>query len=84
MKFVTNHAVIYSLKGKRTFSSLKEQQISIVAIEHVRSISTSGLKYELNNEQFPPACNGISNEAENDEFSINTSHPVWLFINHIE
>ena len=84
MKFVTNHAVIYSFKGKRTFSSLKEQQISIVAIEHVRSISTSGLKYELNNEQFPPACNGISNEAENDEFSINTSHPVWLFINHIE
>jgi hypothetical protein len=63
---------------------LKEQQISIVAIEHVRSISTSGLKYELNNEQFPPACNGISNEAENDEFSINTSHPVWLFINHID
>ena len=84
MKFVTNHAVIYSFKGERTFLSLKEQQISIVAIEQIRSISTSGLKYELNNEQFPPACNGISNEAENDEFSINTSHPVWLFINHIE
>ena len=84
IRFITNYAVIYSFKGKRTFSSLIGQQISIVAIEHVRSISTSGLKYELNNEQFPPACNGISNEAENDEFSINTSHPVWLFINHIE
>ena len=84
MKFVTNYAVIHSFKGKRTFSSLIGQQISIVAIEHVRSISTSGLKYELNNEQFSPACNGISNEAKNDEFSINTSHSVWLFINHTE
>ena len=84
MKFVTNQAVIYSFQGKRTFSSLKGQQISIVAIENVKSISTVGLKYELYNEPFPPTCNGISNEAENDEFSINTSHPVWLFINHIE
>ncbi len=84
IRFITNYAVIYSFKGKRTFSSLIGQQISIIAIEHVRSISTSGLKYELNNEQFSPACNGISNEAKNDEFSINTSHPVWLFINHTE
>ena len=84
MKFVTNHAVIYSLKGKRTFSSLKEQQISIVAIENVKSISTVGLKYELNNEPFPPACNGISNEAESDEFTIETTEPIWLFINHLD
>ena len=84
MKFVTNHAVIYSFKGKRTFSSLKGQQISIVAIENVKSISTVGLKYELNNEQFPPACNGISNEAESDEFTIETTEPIWLFINHLD
>ena len=84
MKFVTNHAVIYSFKGKRTFSSLKAQQISIVAIENVKSISTVGLKYELNNEPFPPACNGISNEAESDEFTIETAEPIWLFINHLD
>ena len=83
IRFITNYAVIYSFKGKRTFSSLIGQQISIVAIEHVRSISTSGLKYELNNEQFPPACNGISNEAESDLFTIETSDPIWLFINHL-
>ena len=84
MKFVTNYAVIYSFKGKRTFSSLKGQQISIVAIENVKSISTVGLKYELNNEQFSPACNGISNEAESDEFTIETTEPIWLFINHLD
>ena len=82
--FVSNFAVIYSFKGKRTFSSLKGQQISIVAIENVTSISTVGLKYELNNEQFPPACNGISNEAESDEFTIETTEPIWLFINHLD
>ena len=82
--FVSNFAVIYSFKGKRTFSSLKGQQISIVAIENVKSISTVGLKYELNNEPFPPACNGISNEAESDEFTIETTEPIWLFINHLD
>ena len=84
IRFITNYAVIYSFKGKKTFSSLIGQQISIVSIEHVRSISTSGLKYELNNEQFPPACNGISNEAESDLFTIETSDPIWLFINHLD
>ena len=82
--FVSNFAVIYSFKGKRTFSSLKGQQISIVAIENVKFISTVGLKYELNNKPFPPACNGISNEAESDEFTIETTEPIWLFINHLD
>ena len=83
-----NDVTVLGTMGRREDHSLGNlhvlDEISIVAIEHVRSISTFGLKYELNNEQFPPACNGISNEAENDEFFINTSHPVWLFINHIE
>ena len=82
--FISNFAVIYSFKGKRTFSSLKGQQISIVSIENVKFISTVGLKYELNNEPFPPACNGISNEAESDEFTIETTEPIWLFINHLD
>ena len=82
--FISNFAVIYSFKGKRTFSSLKGQQISIVAIEYLKSISTVGLKYELINEPFPPACNGISNEAESNEFTIETTEPIWLFINHLD
>jgi len=82
--FITNFARIYCVKGQQTFQSKKGQQISITAVEEVSSITTKGLKYALNNELFPPACNGISNEAEGDEFSINTSHPIWLFINHIE
>ena len=80
--FVTDHACIYCFKGGKTFSSTKGQQISITAIEHVLSINTIGLKYTLEKESFPPACNGISNEAEGEEFTIDTSHPVWLFINH--
>ncbi len=81
--FVSDYASIYCCKGKRSFPSIKGQQISIVAIDPVESITTTGLKYALNCESFPPACNGISNEAEGNEFSIDTSHPIWLFINHI-
>lgn len=80
--YVTDYAKIYCVKGQQTFLSKKGQQISIAAIGHVSSITTKGLKYALENKPFPPACNGISNEAEGDEFSIETSHPVWLFINH--
>ena len=83
MKFVTNYAVIHSFKGKRTFSSLIGQQISIVAIENIQSISTVGLKYELKNKSFPPACNGISNEAIGEIFTIKSTEPIWLFINHL-
>ena len=83
MKFVTNYAVIHSFKGKRIFSSLIGQQISIVAIENIQSISTVGLKYELKNKSFPPACNGISNEAIGEIFTIKSTEPIWLFINHL-
>jgi thiamine pyrophosphokinase len=83
MKFVTNYAVIHSFKGKRTFSSLIGQQISIVAIENIQAISTVGLKYELKNKSFPPACNGISNEAIGEIFTIKSTEPIWLFINHL-
>ncbi len=82
MNFFSDHAIIYSFKGKRTFSSLKGQQISIVSIEQVHSISTVGLKYELNSEPLPPSCSGISNEAISDKFTIETTEPIWLFINH--
>ena len=80
--FVSDYASIHCCKGKRSFPSIKGQQISIVAIEPVESITTNGLQYALDNEPLPQACNGISNAAEGTEFSIDTIHPVWLFINH--
>ena len=83
IQFITNYAVIYCTQGKKIFSSLVGQQISIVAIESIQSISTVGLKYELKNEPFPPACNGISNEAIGKTFTIESTEPIWLFINHL-
>ena len=83
IQFITNYAVIYCTQGKKTFSSMAGQQISIVAIENVQPISTVGLKYELKNEPFPPACNGISNEAIGKTFTIESTELIWLFINHL-
>ena len=83
IQFVTNYAVIYCTQGKKIFSSLAGQQISIVAIEKVQSISTVGLKYELKNKPFLPACNGISNEAIGKTFTIESTELIWLFINHL-
>ena len=83
IQFITNYAVIYCIQGKKTISSVAGQQISIVAIENIQSISTVGLKYELKNEPFPPACNGISNEAIGETFTIKSTESIWLFINHL-
>ena len=83
IQFLTNYAVIYCTQGKKTFSSVAGQQISIVAIENIQSISTVGLKYELKKKHFPPACNGISNEAIGKTFTIESTELIWLFINHL-
>ena len=84
IQFITNYAVIYCTQGKKIFPSVVGQQISIVAIENIQSISTVGLKYELKNENFLPTCNGISNEAIGEIFIIETTEPIWLFINHLK
>ncbi|MFQ6677163.1 MAG: thiamine diphosphokinase [Fidelibacterota bacterium] len=81
--FVSDYSSIYCFKGKQSFQSKKGQLISIVAVEPVKSISTTGLKYSLNQEPFPPACNGISNEAVGNKFTIDTNGSIWLFINHL-
>ena len=83
IQFITNYAVIYCIQGKKTIPSVAGQQISIVAIENIQSISTVGLKYELKNKPFPSACNGISNEAIGETFTIKSTEPIWLFINHL-
>ena len=83
IQFITNYAVIYCIQGKKTISSVAGQQISIVAIENIQSISTVGLKYELKIKQFPPVCNGISNEAIGKTFTIESTEPIWLFLNHL-
>ena len=83
IQFITNYAVIYCTQGKKIFPSVVGQQISIVAIENIQSISTVGLKYELKNKQFPPVCNGISNEAIGKTFTIESTEPIWLFLNHL-
>ena len=84
IQFITNYAVIYCIQGKKTIPSVAGQQISIVAIENIQSISTVGLKYELKNKNFLPTCNGISNEAIGEIFIIETTEPIWLFINHLK
>ena len=80
--FVSDYASIFCMKGKQTFPSSPGQQVSIVAVDAVKSISTDGLKYPLNSDSFPPACNGISNEALENKFTIISTDKIWIFINH--
>ena len=56
---VSDYATIYSLNGQKAFPSKEGQQISILAVEHVKSISTFGLKYSLDNAPLQLGSNAM-------------------------
>ena len=82
LKMVTNHATITCEHDKKTISSQPGQEISIIAIYPVESITVSDLKYPMVNEKLLPSSRAICNEALSHEFSLDTSDPIWLFMNH--
>jgi len=82
LKMVTNHATITCVQGKNTIAADSGQAVSIVAIHPVNSITVSGLKYPIVDEKLLPSSRAICNETMNNEFSLNTTDAVWVFINH--
>ena len=84
MIMITNHSTIHCLKGKSKFSVIKEQSISLIVKNANTSISTKGLKYELNNEKLISAGHGVSNIAIAENIEIITNDWTWIFINHIK
>ena len=84
IEIVTNHSTIFCIKGSKTIETKIGQQISIVAAENVERITITGLKYSLTNEPLSPSSRAISNEAIGEEFSIECTDKIFLFLNHID
>tara|TARA_B110000444_G_C18668986_1_gene514386 strand:- start:60 stop:677 length:618 start_codon:yes stop_codon:yes gene_type:complete len=82
LKIITNYSVITVEEGFKTYSSYVGELLSIFAIDKINSITTTGLKFELNNTTIIPSSLGVSNESTNKDFSIDTSSPLWLLRNH--
>ena len=82
INFVTDYFTITCHHGKRSFTSFKQQLVSIVPVEDIQSITMEGLEFPLINEPFPLSSRGISNRATGHQFIITSSGKIWVFRSH--
>ncbi|MFC1550681.1 thiamine diphosphokinase [Candidatus Neomarinimicrobiota bacterium] len=82
ISIITDFSTIICMSGDKTFETYPGQNISIVAIETVQSITTHGLTFTLNDEKLKPGSRGISNSAISNEMTIQTSGKILIFFAH--
>jgi thiamine pyrophosphokinase len=84
INFVTDYFTITCHHGKRLFTSFKQQLVSLLPVEDIKSITTEGLEFPLIDELFPLSSRGISNRATGHQFIISSSGKIWVFRSHSE
>ena len=84
INFVTDYFTITCHHGKRSFTSFKQQLVSLLPVEDIKSITTEGLEFPLIDELFPLSSRGISNRATGHQFNISSSGKIWVFRSHSE
>ena len=82
INFVTDYFTITCHHGKRSFTSFKQQLVSILPVEDIQSITTEGLEFPLLDEPYPLSSRGISNRATGHQFIITSSGKIWVFRSH--
>jgi len=82
INFVTDYFTITCHHGKRSFTSFKQQLVSILPVEDIQSITAEGLEFPLTDEPFSLSSRGISNRATGHQFIITSSRKIWVFRSH--
>jgi len=82
INFVTDYFTITCHQGKRSFTSFKQQLVSLLPVEDIQSITTEGLEFPLIDEPYPLSSRGISNRATGHQFIITSSGKIWVFRSH--
>jgi hypothetical protein len=70
--------------GENYISSNHNQPISIIAAEPIDSITLEGLQYTMKDEKLLPSAKAICNKAIGDQFYLNATGKVFVFLNHID
>ena len=73
LTYVTDYFSITCHDGSKTFSSFKNQLVSILPVEYIQHISTKNLKYPLSDEELSTSSRGVSNRSLGNNFEINSS-----------
>ena len=82
INYVTDYFTITCHQGKRSFTSFKQQLVSLLPVEDIQSITTEGLEFPLLDEPYPLSSRGISNRATGHQFIITSSGKIWVFRSH--
>lgn len=77
-QMVTDYGVFVSINSTSVFESYKGQQVSIFCLDR-EPLSAQGLLYKIENQVFDRWWQATLNEAEGDEFTIETKGTVIVF-----
>ena len=84
IKMYTNNSLLLFIDKHSTFSSKPNQKISIFSFNQETKITTTGLKYSLQNSSLSSASHGISNLATGTSFSVKTSDCILVLIHYYQ
>ena len=82
LEMVTDHFTITCHKGQKSFDTFPGQIISILPQHYNTEVSTTALRYPLNNMSLNPSAKAVSNQAMGASFSVDASKPVLIFRGH--
>jgi len=82
--FYSNYSKIKCVKGDAKIGSFPGQTISIIPVKDNVEVNADGLKYPINKSILEPPSFGTRNSVIGDHFSIQTTGPVWVFLNYTE
>ena len=83
MKMYTDKSLIICINEHSTFSSKVNQSVSILTFNKKTTITTTGLKYALEDSPLTSSSQGISNLATGSSFSVRPSDWTLIIINHM-
>ena len=74
MVMITDYGRFHTVHKSKVFDGIKDQKVSLFSVDQSIKISTTGLKYPLNDEVLSTLYAGTLNAMVDDQFSINISH----------
>jgi thiamine pyrophosphokinase len=77
---LSNYFKIFINKGKNIYPCKPKQTISLLPLKIINNITTEGLKFNLTKDKLTPDSLGISNIALENQFMINSSENIFVFV----
>ncbi len=81
---VTDHCTITSHRGQKSFDSFPGEMVSLFPQRFGTVVSTTALRYPLNDTILDPSARAVSNQSMGATFSVDSSEPILVFRGHHE